>query len=536
MQPTSNPASKSPVISGNLGVESARGSIHLFAGAFSSTLINGLGLIVIARLLGAKGYGIYTLSTLPSSVMILLIDLGVNIALTAYCARLKVRGDHESISTAFRTALTFNLALSIVAFLTALIFSRQLSEHLLARPELTPYVKICLATIILQTAFSTLTALLLGMGKTQAIASLQLAQALTKNILAVALILSGLEVLGAVIGYVAGYGFTVALALTLKPVRALLKPRGNDPHIFSLSKLKQMVAYGIPVYGANILNNASQQYQRVILANYASDAEVGGFSAVVNFSALVGVFTAPIATSLLPSFSKSRDTEEAGRLFRSSLKYLALIVLPITMLIMLNSKDLIELIYGPGFSFSSTYLSLYSLTFLLYGLGAPIIPSLFNGLGYTRRTLEIALTGLTVIIPSALLLASAMKVPGLITAIILSQLASLTYGLWTARKHLQITFQPRSLFKIYLAALLSAVLVFLIPTPYPNHVARIVLTSSAYLVAYAILAPVTGALKLKDLDDLAEVFNSTPLIKPLMNLVLNMERAIIVLVGRQSPD
>ena len=58
--------------------ESVRGGFYLFLGNFLSTLISAIAIIVIARLLGPSDYGLYNISLIIPSLLVLFTDLGVN--------------------------------------------------------------------------------------------------------------------------------------------------------------------------------------------------------------------------------------------------------------------------------------------------------------------------------------------------------------------------------------------------------------------------------------------------------------------------
>jgi O-antigen/teichoic acid export membrane protein len=67
--------------------ESARGSFSLIAGTAASTVIGAIAVIIIARLLGPAGYGLYTLSFVLPALFVSIADFGVSPALSRQAAR-----------------------------------------------------------------------------------------------------------------------------------------------------------------------------------------------------------------------------------------------------------------------------------------------------------------------------------------------------------------------------------------------------------------------------------------------------------------
>jgi O-antigen/teichoic acid export membrane protein len=72
----------------------ARGGLYLFIGNASSTVILAVGTIIVARLLGPSGYGLYTLTLVIPILLVSLSDIGVNFALVRFPARLISEGNY----------------------------------------------------------------------------------------------------------------------------------------------------------------------------------------------------------------------------------------------------------------------------------------------------------------------------------------------------------------------------------------------------------------------------------------------------------
>ena len=69
----------------------------------------------------------------------------------------------------------------------------------------------------------------------------------------------------------------------------------------------------------------------------------------MNFSALISVLSYPISTALFPAFSKinlKSEKEEMKSLFKYSIKYVSLLVIPASIFTMVFSRELVYLIYG----------------------------------------------------------------------------------------------------------------------------------------------------------------------------------------------
>ena len=70
--------------------DSARGGFYLTVGSMTSTIIQGLSVIIIARILGIEQYGLYTIALVAPSLLILFVDPGMTQGITKFSASLRI--------------------------------------------------------------------------------------------------------------------------------------------------------------------------------------------------------------------------------------------------------------------------------------------------------------------------------------------------------------------------------------------------------------------------------------------------------------
>ena len=353
------------------------------------------------------------------------------------------------------------------------------------------------------------------------------------------LIILGLGVAGAIAGHVLGYiaaGIAGVMLLYLGPYRSL-KPYSKDvkeevDNGF-LGNLKLMVSYGLPLYLSSILLLVASQYQLILLAYYVSNLEIGSFQAAANLSSLLVIIVTPIATALFPAFSKfssKNENQELRRFFNLSVKYSSLLIIPTTIAVMALSADLVHVIYGTKYQLTETYLPIYASMFLLTGLGYRIIESLLNGIGETRLTLKTYLANLAVFIPLAPILTRLYGVPGMIIALLASNLTLTIYGLTIAKKKFNVNINLKGQLRIYLASALSAIptLAFLHLSPLtslPNLIAG----ATLYLLTYLTLTPILKTVNEQDLQNLTKIFRNLKVAWPIIKLALKYENKLLTI-------
>lgn len=247
------------------------------------------------------------------------------------------------------------------------------------------------------------------------------------------------------------------------------------------------------------------------------------------------MFTTPIATVLLPAFSKinpEKENENLCIIFRGSAKYTALLTLPVIMVIMVLSRPLVFTLLGTSYEYAPFFLTLYFASFLFSGFGNLSMANFLNGIGETKTTMKLSLLRLAVGLPLGLILIYAFGVVGAVITIFLIQIPSLIVGLLWIRNHYNATIDLSSSAKIFLSALISALIVhiFLLYSPFqPIYSDWMILFIGGvlFLIVYVLSAPLLGAVSKDDLESLKEMFKGFGPISWFIGLLLGLLRKIV---------
>lgn len=480
-------------------------AVSLFSGQALSYIIAGLGSIVVARLLGPEGYGLYSLALTVPTVVALFTDFGVSQALVRLAAR--ERGSPE-LPGRVASALLFTLLTSAAATLAGAAAAPLLAGAIVKRGEVTLAAAIGMAYVALNSVSLASYSVLLGLGDARSLALAPVVRELVKAAAAPALVLLGFGYLGAVTGHVAGYAAFAAFALA-RVVRRLgwAKPA-------PLAEVKPLLSYGLPLYAGAVLSTLTGVYQTSVLAWLVSDAEIGNLRAASNFAAMLGVLSAPIASALFPMFS-TMDPPGAAAAFRYSVRYTALILVPAGAFTALAAPSLVRVVYGRAYSLAPLYLSLQALAYLYAGLGSGVLGSYFQGLGRTEVNFKASLASAAVTAVLTPLLAAAFRVPGAITAALAAALASLAYLLKKAER-LGAKPDLRHSRRVYLASFLAGLAPAALQLSALDPVPRLLLSAALFLAAYLLWCALLGCISREDVDRLRSILAVAP-VKPLVD-------------------
>jgi O-antigen/teichoic acid export membrane protein len=512
--------------------ESARGGFFLFVGYFISLAILAVGSMVVGRLLGPEGAGLFALALAPSTLILGFLDPGVGAALTRFTAKFRAEGRFDAVASVLRTGFLYKFVVSAVATLFCFVLSEPLAAVLLNRSELAYFVRIGSVIILFQTLFNFLGETFLGLGRMEGNALILNAEAVAKSLLSPILIVLGFGVAGAVLGHVASYiiASVIGMAFFIKLYRKLGKPSGNS----FFSNIRMMVSYGFPIYAINFLNTISSQVQVLTLAFFASNTEIGNFYVATGLSALVSVLAYPFST-LFPAFSKvKKGSSELHQLFRLSTKYTALIIVPATALVMVLSKDVVYTFYGRSYTLAPSYLALYVITNLYAGFGSLVFANVFNGLGYTKLSFYSTLVNFVTFVPLVYVLTSRYSVLGTLSAIIISQAIALAYNVLASKKVLGLSLDLASSAKIYLTSFVSATTTALASEAlsFPYWILNLSARGLLFLIVYLTLLPVFKTISSSDIENIMFLVEKNVFFKTFLAPVTWYERKLLNFVEK----
>jgi O-antigen/teichoic acid export membrane protein len=491
--------------------ESARGGFFLISGSAIATVIMAVASILVTRFLGSDLYGQYTLALVVPQLLFLFTDLGVSQGVTKFTAYFKMKADTHQIRKIIKYGLLLRASAGIAISVVTYLFADTLATFLIQRPDLALYVQIASLSILPQVIFTTANSAFVGLDKTEFSALTANANAIAKAIVSITLVLLGYSVIGAIAGYVLGY--VVAAVASGVLVFLLVRGKGEskgEGNVFD--GLKTMLHYGFPLYLSILFAGFIPLYNEFILSYFTTYSDVGNYKAAVNFVSLMAVLTIPITTALLPAFSKlnSLSVEKVRAFYRLAKKYTAIVIVPITFLIIIFSKEVVEITYGSTFESTSLFLSTYCLLYFLVGIGYLVLPSLYNGLGETRVTFEMSLITFLMLAVQAPFLTTTYGVQGLITAFLVASAVGTLYGLGVARKKFQVTFDALTLLKVYLVSAVSCVsAVVVLYVVYHSLVFKIVVGGFSYLFLYVTLLAMTKTVTLAELNKASSIAGKT---------------------------
>ncbi|HEV2390679.1 MAG TPA: oligosaccharide flippase family protein [Nitrososphaerales archaeon] len=513
--------------------ESARGTVILFVGNFLSTGITTVTIIVMARLLGPDGYGIYTLAFVIPTLLSQFIGIGVNVAVTRYVAFSVSKGEIERAKSITRTATLFLLGFGLLLSAANFILAPFLAPPLLHRPELASTVQLTSLWILGLAMTQSTQSAFIGWSSMGAAGGFNVLLSVLKLVITIGLILTGFGVYGAIIGHVSSYlleGIVSAVFL----YSLWMRPWSHGVENF-VGDIKGMIGYGFPIFAAQIVVGLATQYTFVVLAFVATDAVVGFYQAAGNVTIAITVLSAAFSSSLFRSFAALDGLKEDISLaFAYSVKYVSYVLTPLVFLLLATATPLVDLAYGSSYASSVVLLQIAVISYLPVAAGFQVLASFFNGVGKSRLTLYISIIAAIAMAAGSFGLGQLLGLgaEGVMLSQVLSNFAMTISGLILSRKYLKTHLPWQPLLGIFAAGLIAFGVAYLLPLRGVPDFEYLLIDAVIFLAAYLTLVPVLQGMNDDDFIRLSIAAETMGPTKRMIGVFVNYERRILRLRKR----
>lgn len=331
-----------------------RGTLYLMVAAGVFLVSGYVTHFWLGRYLGPEKYGLFGIVLALMTIADLLLISGWPQGASKYIAE-----DNARLGSIVRAGNRLQVVISLIVF--ALVFGLAgFIADWLGDPALTPYIRISAFVI----PFYALRAIysdgyLNGLKQFGKQAKVRICSSIVRVAAVFALVLLGLGVKGAILGYLVAalLGFVLALRY--------LGWVQRSPTSFQYSKL---LKFGLPAtMFAAILLLIMNVDLFVVKAIAPGAASAGYYTSAATIARLPYFLFAALGLTLLPSISRATSTaniELAASYIRESMRYMLMLLIPVVLLISATSADLLTLVYSSRYVEAAEPLSI-----LAFGIG-----------------------------------------------------------------------------------------------------------------------------------------------------------------------
>jgi len=468
-----------------------RGSLSLLLGSVGSLFVQGVGAILVARLLGVTRYGLYTLSLVPTALFITFTMIGVSGAVTRFISYHAKKGEEPAARGIASSGLVLSVTVHVAVAAFVIALSPFLVTSLVHSGSLVLYSELAATTIPAQGIMNFMTGAFNGRFMNSYTAVILFSQAAIKTVASVALIFLGFGIEGAVYGFVLSYYASVLLGFVFLPRVGLSKP------VSFMADVRKILRFGSPGYASNIVRGAATQGQLILLQLFSGTAAVGAFSALSNLASLLYVITNPVSSTSFQAFSElsaEQGKAKFSKTYPVSVLVNAVLLAPFIFMFVLFSHQFVQVLYDHGYENYYYALSIISLGFLGVNFGSYVQLSFLSGTNRPGGAALLGMMGSAVLFTLTLILAPFFGIAGAALATAVSFILPGVIGhLYFIRGRFGLRIPAGKILRTNLAAALAAALSFAFaPHAFVRSwlgVGEVVLFSVAVISVYSVLLP-----------------------------------------------
>jgi O-antigen/teichoic acid export membrane protein len=325
-------------------------SIITLTRQIASIIIGVILLVIIARGLGPKGQGEYTLITYLPLMLMTFLNLGLNSSTVYYVSKKDI-----SVQTAFSTNVISALMLSLTSILIGVGAIFLLSESKFADVDLTVLYISLLALpgmflmIFLQT-------ILQGVQNFKVFnTALVIQQMSTVAFLVLFILLLDTKLIGAVLAFILGYISAVLFMFYILFTKYKVAFSFSS---FSIDYLKSMLSYGMKAHISNMMTFLNYRLDILLLGYFLNSTSVGIYSVAVNIGERLSIFSQSISQVLLPRIASSNAEEDRNKISSMVSRIIMSFVFLLGLFVFIVSDIIFKVFFGEEYMASSIILRL----------------------------------------------------------------------------------------------------------------------------------------------------------------------------------
>ena len=405
-----------------------KATLILIIGGFITKILGMIIRIVMTRLLGTTGIGLYSLIMPTFSLLIGLAQLGLPVAISTLVSQDKYNNKNLLFS-ALPITIVINLTIMFILFL----FANTIANNLLNEPRIT----LALKTIGLVLPFISMSSIIRGyfFGKQKMLP--HVLSNISEDIIRLILMIIGIPIC-LLKGIEYAISFIILTNIVSESLSILVmlffipKTTISTKDIYpNIKYVKNILKIALPSTGSRLIGNIGYFLEPIILTNtllmigYSNTYIIDNYGIingyVLSILLLPSFFTLAISQALIPNISKAYIDKQFNYVYKKikqAIVFSLIVGIPFTTIIFFFPNQILNILYKTNLG--SEYLKILSPFFLIYYIQAPLTATLQATMHAKDAFLD-TLFGIIIRL-SALFILSTLKIGmwGLLIATLLS--------------------------------------------------------------------------------------------------------------------
>lgn len=443
----------------------------------------------LGRLFGPELYGIFGVVISLLTLSAVITRVGIPRAVSKFIAE-----DVELVNTLKKKALGIILVLGIIVSSLYFIFAGVIA-NLLNDPALVPYLRLSAFAILPAALYTIYLASLNGMRLFGKQANSSIIYSLTKVSLVLGLVMLGYSVAGAILGYV-----TASLVGML-----VARYQCNFKDVVNDFDVRKLIGFAIPVMFFSIASNLLMSIDLLSVKAILKENVLTGYYTAASTLARPPFFIfMAVSGTLFPSIANAyaeNDKKLTIVYITQSLRYLLLLLVPVTFMVSATSENLISLAYTSRYVPAGPALSI-----LVFGLGFMTLYTVLNtvimGIDKPWISVTIAFMVVPIAVVLNLILIPLYQLNGAAIATSVTAFIGMLISASYVFMRFKTLVSPLSFARIVIASLF----IYVISSSYPLAGIFLPLEYAFLFLVYLAVLRILGELKNEDIETAKGIF------------------------------
>ena len=337
-----------------------RGLKATFGARIAYMAASGLLTLVLTRyLISTEEYGLLGSAVAVLGVAQLFSDLGLAKSTAKYVTEYREK-DPGQLPHILRSALIYRIGAAAIVGGVFVAFSDQIAA-LVGQPDIGPLLALGAAYIATHSLYTFSQRVFQGYNLVTYSAAIQTTGAVFRFVLAVAFVLVLGGAVGALTGYVVGYGAAAVLGLGLLYVTCYRGIEAADEPEPGLSR--RVLRYSIPLTATRGANVLDKRVDTILVGYFMAPVYVGYYYLAKQIVDFIQAPAASLGFALSPTYGEEKatgDTDRAARVYETALEHTLLLYVPAAAGMVLVAEPTIRLVFGADYAGAAPVLQVFA--------------------------------------------------------------------------------------------------------------------------------------------------------------------------------
>ncbi len=471
--------------------------------------------LLMSRMLGPEGYGLYGLTLPFQGIFQILSAGGLPPAISKYVAEYNAQDKKALTRQVILTSTKFMVLMAILLSIILLFSSDFIANNIFHKP----LVVWPLRAVSLITPFSVVVGAMRGafqgVYKNEYTVYNRMAEQIATIVFACVFVYCGLYAMGAVLG--SAFGFIISAVTAVFLYKKYINPLFDSDDSLNLSfkeelnLLWMLIKFAVPVAITALSEIAIYDIGTLVIGSIMLSVDVGYYNAADPISRIPLVISLSVSTVLLPATAEAyalKDHKMLQQYVVDCLRYSILTVLPLCVMISIFSIPIISLLFGSQYIQGSGALSILVIGMSFYSIYM-ICSSILQGIGYPRLPMYILLIGTGLNLVLNIVLVYSYGIVGAAIGTTITTCILMIVIMYFVIKNTKISIPWRNILLIIASNIILMIVSLIIPKTIIGSIIGLIVGSVIYLIALIFLKVLTK----RDLNFFAQYLNKIPILR-----------------------